>query len=509
MKLDKLVGERFKEKPSDCVIESHALMMRGGYMKDVAKGIYSQFTPLKRICQKIEGIIREEMDAIDGQEVLFPVALPASLWDESGRYESVGSELLRFTDRNGSKMVLGMTHEEAAVQLVRDYAKSYNSYPFMIYQIQTKFRDEARPRAGLIRVREFTMKDAYSFDSSNEGLDVSYQKMFDAYHKIFKEVGLKYTVVRADTGAMGGLLSEEFQALTDVGEDVLVICENCGYSSNIEVSECVENKIETKERKLPKEKVYTPNAGTIKEVSDFLGEDPSKFVKTLIYKVDNDFKVVLGLDEYDKLVTFDFDKEKSLLVTGVSGTGKTNLFNDIIMNILINYSNVKVVILDSQGINYNLYNDVCEVVNKEEDIIIKINLLRREFEDRVKNNTRDKMVVFIDEIYEILKLDNSVKDDINYLLEVGSTMGIYLVVSTDSVLEDDTYDLFNKDNVSKISFYLTSRGEYNMFLGKAIRDNLGKDGMYLDNDKNLIRMSIPMVEDDEIERVCMYIKDNK
>ena len=227
------------------------------------------------------------------------------------------------------------------------------------------------------------------------------------------------------------------------------------------------------------------------------------------YKVDNDFKVVLGLDEYDKLVTFDFDKEKSLLVTGVSGTGKTNLFNDIIMNILINYSNVKVVILDSQGINYNLYNDVCEVVNKEEDIIVKINLLRREFEDRVKNNTRDKMVVFIDEIYEILKLDNSVKDDINYLLEVGSTMGIYLVVSTDSVLEDDTYDLFNKDNVSKISFYLTSRGEYNMFLGKAIRDNLGKDGMYLDNDKNLIRMSTPMIEDDEIERVCRYIKDNK
>ena len=173
------------------------------------------------------------------------------------------------------------------------------------------------------------------------------------------------------------------------------------------------------------------------------------------------------------------------------------------------FSNVKVVILDSQGINYNLYNDVCEVVNKEEDIIVKINLLRREFEYRVKNNTRDKMVVFIDEIYEILKLDNSVKDDINYLLEVGSTMGIYLVVSTDSVLEDDTYDLFNKDNVSKISFYLTSRGEYNMFLGKAIRDNLGKDGMYLDNDKNLIRMSTPMIEDDEIERVCRYIKDNK
>ena len=278
-------------------------------------------------------------------------------------------------------------------------------------------------------------------------------------------------------------------------DDILELKKEIALSLGINVSELVMNKVKDNEIFIKVDNMKK-DILCLKEVL----ED---------YKVDDDFKVVLGLDEYDKLVTFDFDKEKSLLVTGVSGTGKTNLFNDIIMNILINYSNVKVVILDSQGINYNLYSDVCEVVNKEEDIIVKINLLRREFEDRVKNNTRDKMVVFIDEIYEILKLDNSVKDDINYLLEVGSTMGIYLVVYTDSVLEDDTYDLFNKDNVSKISFYLTSRGEYNMFLGKAIRDNLGKDGMYLDNDKNLIRMSIPMVEDDEIERVCRYIKDNK
>ena len=278
-------------------------------------------------------------------------------------------------------------------------------------------------------------------------------------------------------------------------DDILELKKEIALSLGINVSELVMNKVKDNEIFIKVDNMKK-DILCLKEVLEN-------------YKVDNDFKVVLGLDEYDKLVTFDFDKEKSLLVTGVSGTGKTNLFNDIIMNILINYSNVKVVILDSQGINYNLYNDVCEVVNKEEDIIVKINLLRREFEDRVKNNARDKMVVFIDEIYEILKLDNSVKDDINYLLEVGSTMGIYLVVSTDSVLEDDTYDLFNKDNVSKISFYLTSRGEYNMFLGKAIRDNLGKDGMYLDNDKNLIRMSTPMIEDDEIERVCRYIKDNK
>ena len=203
MKIGKLVGERFKERPSDCSIDSHALMVRGGYMKYVANGIYSQYTPLRRVCRKIEGIIREEMEAIDGQEVQFPVALPASLWEESGRYNSVGSELLRFEDRNGSRMVLGMTHEEAAVQLVREYGKSYAKYPFMIYQIQTKFRDEARPRAGLIRVREFTMKDAYSFHTSQEDMEEYYEKCFRAYERIFERAGIPETIaVASDSGMM-------------------------------------------------------------------------------------------------------------------------------------------------------------------------------------------------------------------------------------------------------------------------------------------------------------------
>jgi len=250
MKLDKLVGERFKEKPSDCVIESHALMMRGGYMKDVAKGIYSQYMPLKRICRKIENIIREEMDAIDGQEVLFPVALPASLWDESGRYESVGSELLRFSDRNRTKMVLGMTHEEAAVQLVRDYAKSYNNYPFMIYQIQTKFRDEARPRAGLIRVREFTMKDAYSFHTSQEDLEAYYQVCYDAYNRIFARAGLPDVVtVASDSGMMGGSLSHEYMLLTPIGEDTIATCQQCDYRANMEAAESIiENEKDTENK---------------------------------------------------------------------------------------------------------------------------------------------------------------------------------------------------------------------------------------------------------------------
>ncbi len=194
MKLERLVGDRFKERPSDCVIDSHALMLRGGYMKYVANGIFSSYMPLRRITRKIEAIIREEMDAIDGQEVQFPVVMPASLWEESGRYQSVGSELMRLSDRNGSPLVLGMTHEEAAVQLVREYGQSYSKYPFMIYQIQTKFRDEARPRAGLIRVREFTMKDAYSFHTSQEDLEQYYARCYHAYERIFARAGIPETV---------------------------------------------------------------------------------------------------------------------------------------------------------------------------------------------------------------------------------------------------------------------------------------------------------------------------
>lgn len=301
MKLDKLVGERFKEKPSDCVIESHALMMRGGYMKDVAKGIYSQYMPLKRICRKIENIIREEMDAIDGQEVLFPVALPASLWDESGRYESVGSELLRFNDRNGTKMVLGMTHEEAAVQLVRDYAKSYNSYPFMIYQIQTKFRDEARPRAGLIRVREFTMKDAYSFHTSQEDLERYYQICFEAYNRIFARAGIPEVVtVASDSGMMGGSLSHEYMLLTPIGEDSIAICSDCDYRSNMEAAESiVENAKDADDEELTK--VYTPNIHTIEEICEFLNSPLEKSCKAVVYQTNmtDDYVVVFVRGDLD------------------------------------------------------------------------------------------------------------------------------------------------------------------------------------------------------------------
>ncbi|MGN0678355.1 MAG: proline--tRNA ligase [Oscillospiraceae bacterium] len=301
MKLDKLVGDRFKERPSDCQIDSHALMVRGGYIKYVANGIYSNFPPLKRVTKKIEQIIREEMDAIDGQEVMFPVVMPASLWEESGRFTSIGSELLRFKDRNHQPMVLGMTHEEAAVQLVREYANSYTKYPFMIYQIQTKFRDEARPRGGLIRVREFTMKDAYSFHTSQEDLEEYYQRCHKAYERIYKRCGAPNVIsVKSDSGMMGGSVSHEFMLLTPIGEDSIAICKECGYTANVEAAKSIVEDLRDDVSEELKE-VYTPDIHTIEDICEFLKMPLNKSCKAVVYQknVDDSFVVIFTRGDLD------------------------------------------------------------------------------------------------------------------------------------------------------------------------------------------------------------------
>lgn len=301
MKLKNLVGERFKERPADCVIDSHALTIRGGYIKYMANGIYSLYPPMKRITRKIEEIIREEMDAIGGQEVLFPVVLPGALWEESGRFESVGEELLRFQDRNNSHMVLGMTHEEAAVHLVREYGQSYAKYPFMIYQIQTKFRDEARPRAGLIRVREFTMKDAYSFHTSQEDLEKYYDECYHAYYRIFQRAGVPEVIaVKSDSGMMGGSVSHEYMLLADSGEDSIVVCDACGYRANMEAAEnSVENAGGLEAAAL--EKVYTPHCKTIEEVVNYLGVPVEYSCKAVMYQknANDDYVIVFLRGDYE------------------------------------------------------------------------------------------------------------------------------------------------------------------------------------------------------------------
>ncbi|MBR4435898.1 MAG: proline--tRNA ligase [Clostridia bacterium] len=291
MKVRNILGERFKERAYD--IESQNLMTRGGYMKQVGNGIYSLFTPAKRIANKIEAVIREEMDRIDGQEVLFPVVMPATLWQSSGRFDSIGKELLRFKDRSGADMVLGMTHEEAAVHLAMNVAGTYQKYPFMIYQIQTKFRDEPRARGGLIRVREFTMKDAYSFHTSQEDLEAYYERAYRAYERIYARVGLPEVIaVKSDSGMMGGKVSHEFMLLTGIGEDSIVFCPECGFRANMEACEAlIENTADSE--LLPLGDVFTGEAKTIEEVAAMLNVTADKTCKAVVYQRNEDDSYVL------------------------------------------------------------------------------------------------------------------------------------------------------------------------------------------------------------------------
>lgn len=227
-----------------------------------------------------------------------------------------------------------------------------------------------------------------------------------------------------------------------------------------------------------------------------------------VHDEDNNL-IPLGLSEEDKVIYFDVDRDKNLLVVGVTGTGKSNLFNSIILNMLMKRDGTRIVILDSQSINYNSYSDVVEVVNDEDEIINKLKSIRREFEERIVNDNRDRIVIFIDEIYEIIKNDISVKDDINYLLEVGSSMNIHIIMSTDSVLDEDISYLFDKDDISKLCFYLTSRNEYNRFLDEYVDESLGKDAIYISFGGKRERVCIPLVDDDEIKRVVDYLKNNQ
>lgn len=330
MKLESLVGERFKERPADCVVDSHALMIRGGYIKQVGNGIYTATPILKRITKKIEQIMREEMDKIEGQEVQFPVAMPASLWEESGRYASVGPELMRFTDRNDTQMVLGMTHEEPAVHLVREYGQTYQKYPFMIYQIQTKFRDEARPRAGLIRVREFTMKDGYSFHISQDNLNDYYDRCHQAYERIYSRVGVPDVVsVKSDSGMMGGSVAHEFMLLTAAGEDTIVVCESCDFRANLEATERIPQNTGNSPT-LPQntlsqiEKKATPDCKTINDVCSYLKLPIEQSCKAVIYqKNDNTYVVVFIRGDLEinetKLRNFLGSEIQAAIITPESG----------------------------------------------------------------------------------------------------------------------------------------------------------------------------------------------
>ncbi len=282
MKVSKLLLKTLRETPAEAETVSHQLMLRAGMMRKLAAGIYSYLPVGLRSLHKVEQIVREEMDAAGAQELLMSALLPAEAYQDSGRWDVFGPEMFRLKDRNDRDFCLGPTHEEIFTQTVKGEVSSYRQLPLTLYQIQTKYRDERRPRFGVMRSREFIMKDAYSFDCNEEGLDISYQNMYQAYCRIFDRLGLDYIVVDADSGAMGGSGSQEFMVKSDSGEAVVAYCPDCGYAANDEKAECIP---EAMPQEAPKTmaKIHTPKAGTIEELVSYLNTDSKHFAKTLIY----------------------------------------------------------------------------------------------------------------------------------------------------------------------------------------------------------------------------------
>ncbi len=309
MRVTRYMFHTYKEVPSDAQVISHQLMLRSGMIKKLSAGIYSYMPILLRTIRKIENIVREELNRAGAVELLMPIVLPAELWIESGRWNYYGAELLRFKDRKGADFCIGPTHEEIITDIARQELKSYKDLPKNLYQIQTKFRDEARPRFGLMRGREFIMKDAYSFHSTEEDAKREYWNMYEAYTRIFRRCGLKFRAVSAATGNIGGTLSHEFQVLAESGEDEILACNNCDYAANVEMatsSDVTNPQYKCAERY---SEVYTPDRRTVEEVCKFLNIEPSRLIKTILYIGDG--------KPYAFLIRGDFDineaKVKSII----------------------------------------------------------------------------------------------------------------------------------------------------------------------------------------------------
>ena len=291
-----------REIPADAEVLSHQLMLRAGMIRKLTGGVYS-FLPLGlRVIRKVEKIVREEMNRAGAQEVLLPAIQPAEIWEESGRWQLYGKELFRFKDRHNRECCIGPTHEEVITDLVRHEIKTYRQLPKNLYQIQTKFRDEIRPRFGIMRCREFGMKDAYSFDADMQGADISYQKMYEAYMRIFARCGLNFRAVEADTGNIGGSSSHEFMVMADSGEDAVAFCTSCDYAANLEKAEIVLSKTTTEKEAsslLPLSEIHTPNVRSIQEVCSFLNATPDLVIKTMIYQADQNVVAVLVKGEHE------------------------------------------------------------------------------------------------------------------------------------------------------------------------------------------------------------------
>jgi prolyl-tRNA synthetase len=313
MRLSHLFFTTLRDDPADAEMVSHRLLLRAGYMRQLGSGIYSLLPLGKRVNDRVEQIVREEQDRIGAQEMEMPVVHPAEIWKESGRYYKIGPELLRFKDRTERDMVLAFTHEEIVALLLRDLVQSYRQLPMMVYHFQTKFRDEPRSRGGLIRVREFVMKDAYSCDRDEDGLDRSYKAQYEAYDRTFKRLGLEAIAVGADVGVMGGSGAHEFMVLNEFGEDTVVLCDECGYAENQQIAETRKPDPEPEDA-LPMEDVETPGATTIEALATFLDIPRSKTAKAAFF-VTGDGRFVVAI------VRGDYDVNETKLVHAIKATG--------------------------------------------------------------------------------------------------------------------------------------------------------------------------------------------
>lgn len=298
MRCSEMFAPTLREVPAEAEVISHKLMLRAGMMRKAASGMYTYMPLAWRVLKKIMQIVREEMDAKGGQELLLPIAQPAEIWQETGRWDVYGDEMFRLKDRHGREFCLGPTHEEIITTLVTGDVRSYRQLPLMLYQIQDKFRDEIRPRFGLMRGREFIMKDLYSFDRDEAGLDASYRKMYEAYNRIFERCGLHFRPVEADSGAIGGSTTHEFMVIAESGEAAIVYCSDCDYAANVEKAECEAAGTDSTVL-LAMEEVATPNQRTIEEVAGFLGVQPQQCLKTLLYVADEKVVAVVVRGDYE------------------------------------------------------------------------------------------------------------------------------------------------------------------------------------------------------------------
>ncbi|MGF7058353.1 proline--tRNA ligase [Brassicibacter mesophilus] len=505
MKMSKLYMPTLREVPSEAELPSHQLLLRAGMIRKLVSGVYSYLPLGYRVIKKIEDIVREEMDAIDSQELLMSAIQPAELWQESGRWADFGPEMFRLRDRNERQFCLGPTHEEIFTDLIRHEVKSYKQLPLSLYQIQTKYRDEKRPRFGLMRCREFIMKDAYTFDIDEEGMKKSYEDMWKAYEKIFTRCGLRFKVVEGDSGAMGGSDSHEFMAMSEFGESQMAYCDHCNYAATDEKAKCI---YEVKENtgageELQSEKVHTPNIKTIEQLHEFFNTSADRFVKTLIYMAKdevvavlipgdrelNEIKLVkvLGIPEHE-LVMADAEIVKEVTGAEVGFAGPISFKKDIRVLVDSRVTKMKNFIIGANETDYHIKN-----VNYGRDFtaeVVEDLLLVQEGDICPKCGSALKMDRGV-EVGNIFQLGTKYSDGLNatFLDENGKDKKIFMgshgvgVSRTMAAIIEQCYDENGIIWPLSVAPYhalvtiVSTKNEEQLALGEKLYDELKKAGL--------------------------------